>query len=215
MAYEPGPYDSKHWYLQWGGKLPGNEQWSCGLRLANTAGGDPINDPAMLAACKTAIQAFHVSVGASISQPAKLSFVKLNLIGTDGHYVAPVTYQTIVADVSGGGPASAPYPNQIALAVSLTTGFSRGPAHRGRFYLPLPGFNLDGTGLIAAANANVCSGAVDTLVAALNAVSANAKVAVFSRKFGAAAHNLVTGNLVGRVYDTQRRRRRSLIEDYQ
>lgn len=214
MSYEPGPFDSAHWYVQWGGKLPGNEEWSCGVRMANTGGGAPANDPALLAGCKAAIQTFHTSNDAFISGAAKLSFVKCNLVGTDGRYVDPVTYEQVVADIGGAGPASPAYPNQIALAVSLTTAFSRGPGHRGRFYVPLPSYVIDATGVIAAANAVQMSTAVDALTAALNAVSGNAKLAVFSRKLGAPAHNLVTGNLVGRVYDTQRRRRRSLVEDY-
>jgi len=215
MAYEAGPFDAAHWYLQWGGKLPGNEEWSCGIRMAAAEGVTPTNDPAMLTGCKNAVQTYHMAASTFIAAPAKLSFVKLNLIDTDGHYVADTTSEIVVADIAGGGPATTPYPNQVAMAVSLTTGFSRGPAHRGRFYLPLPGFVLGTDGLITAANAIGLSGTTDTFIASLNAVTANAFAAVFSRKLGAPAHRPITGNLVGRVLDTQRRRRRSLVENYQ
>jgi len=215
MPYSAGPFDSPHWYLQWGGKLPGNEQWSCGLRMAHVGEIDADNDPAMLAAASAAVRAYHVNGAAFISQAAKLSFVKLNLVGVDGHYVEDTTFEVVHADVPGGGPGSTPYPNQVALAVTLTTGFSRGPAHKGRFYLPLPGFVLGTDGTIAATNAAGLSTATDTFIAALNAMNSFSKVAVMSRKAGAPAHRLVTGNLVGRILDTQRRRRRSLVEDYQ
>lgn len=215
MSYTPGPFDSPHIYLQWGGKLPGNEQWSCGLRLAAVGGATLANDVAALASAVTAVTAYHQSINTGNSPRALLSFVKMNLVGTDGHYVEPVTYQTVVADLGGGGTVANTPANQIANAVSLTTGFSRGPAHRGRYYLPLPCFALDANGVYAAANAITVSNQTDTFIAALNAYSANAKVAVFSRKLGAPAHRLVTGNLVGRVYDTQRRRRRALVENYQ
>jgi len=214
MAYEAGPFDTPHWYVQWGGKLPGNEQWSCGLRMAIVNSGTAINDPAMQAGVAAAVQAFHISAGASISAAAKLSFVKVNLVGTDGRYVAPTTSETIVADVGGSGSSAPAYPNQVALAVSLTTAFSRGPAHRGRFYVPLPSFGLDGAGTISSAAATQMKGAATDLLTALNAVDNNSTVAVFSRKLGAPAHNIVTGIEVGRVYDTQRRRRRSLVENY-
>lgn len=214
MPYTPGPFDSPHWYLQWGGKLPGDEEWSCGLRMAAIGAFTPANDMAALTSAKNAVQAYHVSPLTYISGTAKLSFVKMNLIGTDGHYVDDSTLEIVVADVGGGGPAQQPHPNQVALAVSLTTGFSRGPAHRGRFYLPLPGQMVDEFGLIDAGSANDVSTATDTFIGALNAHTVNSKVAVFSRKSGAAQHRLVTGNQVGRVLDTQRRRRRSLLENY-
>jgi len=215
MPYTPGPFDITHWYLQWGGKLPGNEQWSCGLRMVPITSTVPTNDPAMLAAASTAVRAYHVNGATFISQSAKLSFVKLNVVTPAGHYAEDATHEVVHSDVMGGGPSAAPYPNQVAIAVSLTTGFSRGPAHRGRFYLPLPGFVLGTDGTIASGNAIGLSGTTDTFIAALNAITTNAAVAVMSRKAGAPAHRLVTGNLVGRVLDTQRRRRRSIPEDYQ
>lgn len=215
MPYTPGPFDSPHFYLQWGGKLPGNEQWSCGLRLAATGGATLVNDPALLTACKDAVQAYHTNINTGISSRAKLSFVKCNLIGTDGKYVAETTLEEVLADIPGNGPAASTPANQIAMVVSLTTGFSRGPAHRGRFYLPLPTFTLSDLGVFNPLNAAAVGTATDTFIAALNAASANCEVAVFSRKLGSATHRLVTGNLVGTVYDTQRKRRRSLVENYQ
>lgn len=215
MSYLPGPFDSRHFYLQWGGKLPGGEHWSCGLRMAAVGGATLANDAGMLASARTAVEAYHTNAGSGCSARALLSFVKLNLIGTDGTYVDDTTYEVVLADVPGAGSAASTPANQVALAVSLTTGYSRGPAHRGRYYLPLPIFGLDSAGVFAAANAGAVSDLTDSYIAALNAISANAKVAVFSRKLGAPAHRLVTGNQVGRVYDTQRRRRRSLVENYQ
>lgn len=212
MPYEAGPFSTQHWYLQWGGKLPGSEQWSCGLRLAPESGVTPTNDPAMLAAAVTAVQAFHTSADAKVGSVAKLSFVKLNLIGVDGRYVEDVTMETPIADVAGGGAST--MPNQVALAISLVTGFSRGPAHRGRFYIPVPAVPVEATtGLIAAATATTIKGAAQTFVDALNAIP-NSYVAVMSRKFGSPAVRPVTGVEVGRVLDTQRRRRRSLAEQY-
>lgn len=214
MPYTPGPFDSAHVYVQWGGKLPGNEAWSCGLRLYNAGGGALTNDPAVLAAATAAITAFHNRATSYISSSAKLSFVKANVIGTDGHYVASTTLEQVVADVPGGGSASNPYPNQVALAVSLVTGFSRGPAHRGRFYLPMPYAPVGSDGLISSTDRDLVKTSATTMLTALNAMSSNLKVGVFSRKLGVAGHRAVTGIEVGRVLDTQRRRRRSLKELY-
>jgi len=215
MAYLPGPYNTPHLYLQWGGKLPGNEQWSCGLRIAPTVTGAVTMGPTDLNTCVIQLSMTHANAATGISPLAKLSFVKLNIIGTDGHYAGSATNEQVVADVAGGGSASTIYPNQVAMAVSLTTGFSRGPAHRGRFYLPLPSIPVDANGSISAGAASGVAAQIDELIATLNGLQAGQKVSVMSRKLGSPAHRAVTGVEVGRVLDTQRRRRRSLIEDYQ
>jgi len=217
MVYYAGPFDQPHIYLQWGGKLPGGESWSCGLRFRNAAPGGPelATTETVPAAITAAVQAFHTRPGSMISQFAKLSFVKFNLITMDGKYANPLTGQAILADIGGGGTATTPYhPNQVALAISLTTGFTRGPAHRGRFYMPLPNTALAVDGLVSATDRDSVKASALTFVAALNAVSANAQIAVFSRKIGAATNRMVTGVAVGRALDTQRRRRRALVENY-
>lgn len=205
-------FEGNHLYLQWGGKLPGAESWSCGLRLYGTTLGAETSAQSLLSGAAAAVSAYHQDTGLALSPNAKLSFVKLNAIDTEGRYLNQLTNQSILADLAGGGGSAPVYPNQIALAISLTTGFSRGRAHSGRYYLPMPTFGLDSAGRFAAPNADAASDATDSFVAALNGLSAGWKVAVMS-KLG--THRLVTGNRVGRVYDTQRRRRRSLVEDYQ
>jgi hypothetical protein len=161
------------------------------------------------------VTGYHQNANLIISQKARLSSVKLNHIGVDGRYTETATNEVILADLPGNGPLNPVHPNQIALAISLTTGYSRGPAHRGRFYLPLPSYSLTPEGSIAPANAELAAQETQTFIDGLNAVNEGWQVAVFSRKLGAPAIRPVTGVEVGRVYDTQRRRRRSLIEDYQ
>lgn len=214
MAYLPGPFDSPHVYVQWGGKLPGGEQWSCGLRMRNKGTGALTNDAAVLDAITVAVEAYHTNSLLNISQRATLNHVKANVIGTDGHYVASTTLEHTLADIPGGGPAGQAFPNQVALAVSLTTGFSRGPAHRGRFYLPLVSYPLNAIGEIDVGQQDNVKNATTALLTALNTASSALEVAVFSRKLGSAGNRRVTGVQVGAVYDTQRRRRKSMVEAY-
>jgi hypothetical protein len=214
MPYEVGPFDSRHYYCQWGGTLPGNDEWSCGIRLAPNDPQSAVNDPALLAKVATAIQKFHTTAGAGISGRAILTFVKCNLIEADGHYSEGVTYEQVMANVPGGGGSTNSPPNQIALAISLTTAVSRGPAHRGRFFAPMPIYLLANDGRISTADQALAKTTATTLLTELNAASANTKVAVYSRKRLAPAHRIVTGIAVGRVYDTQRRRRNKLVEAY-
>lgn len=214
--YVPGPFSAAHLYLQWGGKLPGNEQWSCGMRMINKGPGALGDEAAMLAGAAAAVVAFHQRANTAIGNNALLSFVKLNGLDVNGHYVAAGTTEATYADLPGGAAGAGSFPNQVANVVTLTTGYSRGPAHKGRIYLPLPYFALGVGGTITAAAAIAVSGSMDTFLTDLNAVSATKwEVGVMSRKLGTPGARRVTGNLVGRVLDTQRRRRRSLVEDYQ
>jgi hypothetical protein len=214
MVYVAGNFDQAHHYVQWGGSLPGGDEWSCGLRMYVPTGITPINDPTVLAGVSAAVSAFHTAAGTQISPGAKLTFAKMNLVGVDGHYVDLTTHETVFASLAGGGSGSNTPPNQVALAVTLETGYARGPAHRGRFYLPMPMTPLASDGRIATGSRDPVAATAATFLAALNAVTANAKVGVFSRKAGVAGHRAVTLMSVGRVLDTQRRRRNKLVEAY-
>lgn len=214
MAEEQGPFNTPHLYLQWGGTLPGGDEWSCGLRMIPINQGVATSNQARLDAAANAVHIFHGTVNSQISPRAVLTFAKLNAIGVNGRYVEQTTLEHIFPNEGGVGNEAKTPPNQVALVVSLTTAVSRGPAHRGRFYMPLPCLTpgIDGRITIADRN-NVHDSAVDFL-AALNAVDPNLKVAVMSRKLYAPASRLVTGIEVGRVLDTQRRRRNKLAEAY-
>ena len=216
MSYTPGPFDEQHIYVQWGGSLPGGEIWSCGLRMARaTPTGPPAYSTALMTGAVAAISAYHQRQITWISPRCLLQYVKVNAITVDGKYAENVTHETVVANLAGGGNVDNTPANQIALAVSLTTGVSRGPAHRGRFYSPVPCVVPAADGRIAEGDALNAKNSATTLLTALNAITPNVQVAVMSRKAGAPAHQLVTGIQVGRVLDTQRRRRNKLAEAYQ
>jgi hypothetical protein len=214
MTYVAGDFDSAHHYVQWGGTLPGGDDWSCGLRMTPVGAGTATNDPAMMTGVAAAIEAFHAAAGAQVGPGAKLTFSKMNAVGVDGHYLSLLTQEHVHASVAGGGSGANTPANQIALVVTLETGFARGPAHRGRFYLPLPMITPGSDGRIATGSRDPVVTAAAAFLTALNAVSAGAKVGVYSRKSGAAAHRIVTSMSVGRVLDTQRRRRNKLVEAY-
>lgn len=223
-----GPFEREHIYVQWGGTLPGSETWSCGIRMAPAATLpilDGLPDPAALQTILgdhigPAVQVFHTKMETGISGAAKLSFVKANVIGIDGHYKEQTTLEVVYPNVAGNKQGN-PMPNQCTMCVSTTTTFSRGPAHRGRFYLPLPVVQPDATtGLVPAAFANDLADAAWAFITELNDWPTGAGInspicVVMSRKLNAPATRVITGVEVGRVVDTQRRRRRSLPELYE
>jgi hypothetical protein len=217
-----GNFDAPHLYIQWGGKLPGGEIWSNGVRMAYTGFEMPEVIPAgLISGVGSAIQALHTATGTKIPAAVKLSFIKFARVGVDGHYVPQVPggqanpQITTLADIAGSVSTPTGPPNQQSIAVTLTTGYSTGVAKKGRFYLPCPIYYPSSTdGLISASEANAVQDAAALWLTTMNASDPNFRVAVFSRKDGAATHRLVTGVWVGRVIDTQRRRRRSLPETY-
>lgn len=222
--YTPGPYPYPHGYIQWGGSLPGGEEWSCGLRFSET-GGDTLNPDndwdmeELLAHFVEKITTFHSDGQAHIGTSAKLQFVKFNKIKVDGRYQDLNSNTATFPDVAGGGGPANVHPNQCALVVTLLTDVQRGPGSKGRFYLPAPAVAVQPDGLISQGVADDVRTAARTLIEALSDVPGPdgltpANVVVMSRKAGKPSARRVTGIQVGRVIDTQRRRRRSLPENY-
>lgn len=222
-----GNFSWRHVYVQWGGELPGKEQWSCGLRIApmlaeaaNTFTAEELAG-AGLEGITTAIVNFHTRASTGIHNAAKLQFVKANFIGPDGKYESFTTNVSNLANTPGAVVGQPPPPNQVALAVTLRADVARGPASKGRFYLPLVTMGtMDATtGLLAADFVGGVEESATTLVADLNAAvlipaTPAWKVAIMSRRVQGPATREVKNIVVGRVADTQRRRRRSLAESY-
>jgi hypothetical protein len=221
-------YDRRHVLAQWGGDLPGGEIWSNSVRLAGSEEGANSSVPShddMLAwlngPAKDAVSAFHASADAQVHASAKLTFLKLNAVDIHGRYIEPNTMEYIYPTPVAGGTSFMLHPNQCTLVVAWTTGLSRGPAHRGRIYLPLPGMSVQSDGRISAGNAGQVASAAAIFIKALadqpglDAGVSDMRAVVMSRRAGTPDTHEITGVDVGRVIDTQRRRRAELAEDYQ
>lgn len=185
----------------------GVEIWNTTLRLDGTT----VPNETQLEACATAFQTLWND--GTLASPSSRRFlgVKWAPQDTQGRYPdGSDSIEFLLADpdpgTTGGG-----YP-QIALTLSLRTARSRGYASNGRMYLP------------SSREVSVASGQIDaTQALALASVGAQfiadiAEVglgtpAVMST-VGAGRIEAVTGVRVGRVMDTQRRRRNALDEAY-
>jgi hypothetical protein len=165
----------------------------------------------------------------------RLTEVKVARIGIDGTYpdndaaYSHFYIPPIVGDFTPPTGQSA----QQTLCVTLTTAVPRGLASKGRVFLPPSYWYKPGTdGLLVAADALKIGKSIQRLINEINANAVVGNVAIYSRGKGVAAYdaahkrveytypnpgasNVVTGVKVGRVIDTQRRRRRSLPEGYQ
>lgn len=220
-----GTYDREHGVITWGGDLPGGEAWSNSLRVAETEETAPFtNDTAgwdmqgFLDFYTGILQAHHNNGGAMISNRCKLKWVKFNRVDINGRYVDQVTFRNDFAAVDGGTSGNV-HPNQIACAITFTTDVTRGPANKGRLYAPMPAVAIGTDGMMSAGDADNLKDRYRSLVEDLSDIpgldtAAGPNVVVMSRKGSGLRTRRVSGLRIGRVLDTQQRRRRSLPENY-
>lgn len=225
MPYPP------HWRLTFGGQFWSTEEWSCSLRIADPSSSfaDAFNGPlyarlqsqAFVDDVAEDVRKFFTSATATFSNLARLDYVKFNAIGPDGRYVDQAnTYEKRWSPnlASGGTAAGTP---QLALAVTLRSDRGRGPLSRGRFFLPThaqPEGGTSGARISTLAATNVANATV-TLIRDLNnwpgTDATDAAVCLVSP----GGRGLPDGGVepvirveVGRILDTQRRRRTKLAE---
>lgn len=219
-------YDRQHVLMTWGGPLATTEQWSCGVRFAALPNGDPAPPMDVTGAEFTALrnQVDEVwarlttwfqsgNAGAAIGSLAQLSWCKLALITEGGDYAdEPASYETTPVSP----PTTTQLPPQCAYVVSLRSGLSLGRANYGRFYVPVPTWAPgQNGGLATEAQAASARTAAKTM---LKGVEADLQVVVSTMRLvimsnlGFGHTKLVSQLGVGRVVDTQRRRRNKLNE---
>lgn len=194
--------------IVWGGTLAGSESWSCGLHFISPDAA-PLDDNLVA----QAVGQWFTRLTSNISSLAKLEWCKVNKIDpTTGLYVDAANPRTVFIDpvVSGGSSPNFPH---LSVCVSTYTAAARGRASKGRFYPPTSGgLSLGTDGKIVEAVALEMSASAAQLITDLNGTNTGECV-VFS-KIGQSILE-ISGCRVGRVADTQQRRRRNLTEDYQ
>jgi hypothetical protein len=233
------PYTEQHMYMTViGDCYNAAERWQFGLRL--TDGG--ISQEATALAISddverwwTVAAPYSTGVEASWLSTHRLVELKVARIQPDGkyppdeeaysHFYLPPIVGTIT-------PTTRAIP-QTTVCATLTTAKPRGLASKGRVYLPPPqGWTVGADGRMAPSEAMKVAASIKRLINEINANELVGNVAIFSRGTREATFNpttekveytypnpgateLVTGVNVGTVVDTQRRRRRQLVEDRQ
>jgi len=185
------------------------ERWGIGLRFSGSATTQPTQAEADEFVAP--IRAWFTDVSMFFPNSTTVDEIKLAPIGADGKYPPGLdsTVATIGAAINGTVDNLA-WPMQCSLALSFTTALPRGRGHIGRVYLPAMRNAVPiTTGQITTATINNMLTACKTWVNAMNAFTDLGSLEVFG-PFGTAQP--VTGLRMGRVVDTQRRRRRSLSE---
>lgn len=207
------PYPAPFLRLVVGGDLyPPVEQFTFSMSLFNDAPGPPGPPDEVPVGVRNAIQSFWTTSNIT-TQSAVLRWVKLNEIGIDGRYTQDTTVRFDWAEPFPVGSSTALIAPQLSLAVTLRTDVERGPASRGRFYIPLPARNLTSGGVLGETDANAYALAASTLIEDINEAMDPYRVVVMSDS-GSGQRRIVRRVEVGRVLDTIRSRRRSFPERY-
>lgn len=219
-------YSAPHLYVTWGGPAYNDqESWQTGVRFAPIPDGPwsiDFDGPQQIAeALQDPLEAWWTGGTVPFSVAATLGWVKVAQVGPDGRYV-PVEGNPGIAEWTPPtpGPSSGVPAPQLSIAVTLDSGSRLGRARTGRSYLPPANINISGTtGLITENGANACRDTFATLLAAMRdeintvVVTGILQPAIMS-EIGQGQTRQVQSVRVGRVIDTQRRRRSSIPELY-
>jgi len=224
-------YSAVHWTIS-GTCFGGAEIWSTGFWTGNDASdlpGDQV-DQAVVDQVAARWSTFFTSSNGNISSIYKTDAVKAAYFHTplDGgiQQFGTPTYHTFGTPISGGGIISGALPPQIAMCVSLNSGYRTGTAARGRMFLPGVNASLDGsTGRIVSTYRNQVATAMQTFINGVNTdtvpgdagkmiLVGRAANGILSLPPHEAKNAYVTGLKIGDVYDTQRRRRNGFRENY-
>lgn len=195
--------------------------FGCHMSRDNDAGLDASINDVSESGVTAALDSLITGSGAASFQASVLATDwRCYEIGVDGKMVG----NPLVVDVTGetiqGSGAFAKYPPQVSLCATLVAN-NRGPARYGRMYLPGPGATLQNDGRLLPATAmeyavltqaflkNV-SDAID-----LEALQSAEGLNISSRGGVDGTRQTIDHVEVGRVLDTIRSRRTSLLEDRQ
>lgn len=216
-------YPSSHLYLtlHWADGREPLEGGQVGIRFDSVV---TEVTQAMVDAAKTHVQTFWQSAGALIPSSYILKYLRLAVIGTDGHYL-PGTFSrdgSYGAGISTSN-ASVYHPLQVASVATFKTERPSGIASRGRVYLPPLAAAIGADGRWSATVCNNRATALATMLSSLNASTAfsgaglPAFASVFSKgtsKQPAGVRSFIKGVTIGTRPDVQRRRAKNMLEVY-
>lgn len=205
-----------------GSSCDGAEEWSTGFRMgseAEASGNFGVGD-GFVDALLPLWQTFYTNGNVGIHSSWKTLGIKAAVILPDGKTdlanVVTASYGTPIS----GGTSLGPFPPQVALVAQLAAASPVGLGAKGRMYLPGVSLPLNTNGHLANNAQGLIATALATFLdAAENATNSPGYVINASKgrpgvPFTAPVNRRVTSVRVGSVYDTQRRRRNGLTEQY-
>jgi hypothetical protein len=197
----------------------GGEIWSTGFWLGQEGADAADVTPTMVSAIGAMWQTFFTGASNGVNYRYLTTQVKAARMGLDGKTeLDQVEYWTPSGTVAGG-ETGVPHPPQVTLAATLTSSNVRGPASKGRMFLP-------GVHIAVGADGRADSGALGTCATAFNTFlsQVNGSVDVPNWLILVSTESLIPLRdsqnkrvehvKFGNVFDTQRRRRNAISEIY-
>lgn len=217
------PYQNAHVKISiFGTSCDGGEEWSTGFRMGQEGdGGGNFAIPAgFVDSVAAAWQTFFTTATTGINLTWKTVGVKAAIILPDGKTdLANISTYSYPAPIVGGR-AGSPFPPQVSLVAQLAAASPVGLGSKGRMYLPGIAHPVNTNGHISVTEGqNVANNLRTFLDACETAPNSPGYVINASQgrpgvPFTAPVNRRVTQVRVGSVYDTQRRRRNGLQEQY-
>lgn len=170
-------------------------------------GTDKFSDANLLALANHAVTLWS-AIKAYAPGDSRLEEVRISAFDTAGDVIGGANVYSLKTPIVGTGSSLSQMPAQIAITASLRTG-ARGPAGRGRMFLPLNAATPT-SGLNGPATRDAVGGAVKTLLENIRAVGPLA--AVVNR--GPLTYSDIDDVQMGNYFDIQRRREGAKDETY-
>lgn len=204
--------------LVFGGSLATTETWACSIHMM-TADLETVDPLTAIEAMDPPLRTWFTKIESYINQAARLEWIKLNKINKpDGLYADAGAANTFYPNPLMVPNAVHPYGSpQLSQCISFSTDVVRGRASKGRIYPPsitngIGGSFVESNGLINTNQTGAMADAAQILLAELNNATPNLTCVVWSQ-VGQVGRAIETVR-VGRVVDTQQRRRNNLVENY-
>lgn len=166
---------------------------------------------------KTSTQEFWTDPNMEVPTGVKLEYIKFSLVGKDGK----VSTEPAIIDLGSvsGGKSTSAYVPQISSVITLQSDKWRDPGKYNRFYLPIAAPNGSGQWKISGTQEKAKTTA--TYLKTLKATVTDMDITNTIVPAAVSSSNKIEGNFlpittvkVGNLYDTQRRRRNAISEQY-
>lgn len=214
------PYAAPFTRVTFGGSLAqGQEIWSCNIHLINTSGDTPED---WYETVRNYEDALAILIGEYIEDPIThvptgviMNYLRTTLVLADGSTSGEPSGVNV--DYNGGGGDS--YVPQAALVNTLVAPKFRDPGRYNRFYLPFTFSDTENLWCLDPAAQGAYANRLSELITDINTLVGGgltpptAMVGVVSNTASGSELPVVEVRL-GRVIDTQRRRRNALSESY-
>lgn len=197
----------------------GQEIWSTGFFMGFEGQDAPAITETGVSDISAAWQTFFTAATSKVADDYTYTMCKVQMMATDGKAVADsAVYYSPPAAVVGYSNTAA-FPPQVALVATLANSLPRGLATKGRMFLPGVNAAVDATGHISVAEAAAIATNLQAFFTTIMNDADTPGRAVLaslgnSLQLRPGEIRQVSQVRVGNVYDTQRRRRNALTENY-